>query len=130
MDEINLIRTELKNGANPRDIKLRLASEIVKMYHDSEKAEIAKNSWISEVSNKETSADIKKIDLQSDTDILQMIVDMGIVESKSKARRLFDEGAVRINNIKVTLDNYRGQVKDNSVLMIGKKNKFLINKKS
>ena len=46
LDDIKVMEQELAQGANPRDIKMRLAMEIVTMYHSEKDAALAKNSWI------------------------------------------------------------------------------------
>ena len=54
LDEIKNIEKKLKNGENPRDIKLYLAEEIVKIYHGSINAKKAKEYFISAFSKKDT----------------------------------------------------------------------------
>lgn len=126
MGEIKAIEKRLKSDENPRDIKMILAREIVTMYHGKEEAEIAEKRWISEISNKELATDIKTIKFDHDTDLIEKIVELGIVDSKSKARRLIEEGAVKVNEEKLNLDNYRDAIANKSVLSIGKRHKFIV----
>ncbi|HMS23645.1 MAG TPA: tyrosine--tRNA ligase [Candidatus Saccharibacteria bacterium] len=127
MDRIEDIKKRLASDENPRDIKMILAREIVMMYHGEEAAELAEKQWVSEISNKELASDIKTIEFDSDTDLIEKIVELGVVDSKSKARRLITEGAVKINDKKVSMDSYNDLITKKSILSIGKKHKFKIN---
>ena len=126
MTEIEELRNQLVSGVNPRDIKLRLAYEITKMYYDEATAEQEQRSWINEVSNKQLAEEIQEVSLNGSRDLIQVIVDLGIVDSTSKARRLFSEGAVKINGDKLSLDDYQANIADNAVLTVGKKHTFRI----
>ena len=43
LEEVEGYRKEIENGANPRDVKMKLASEIVKFYHSDEDAKKAED---------------------------------------------------------------------------------------
>lgn len=124
--DIDAIRKELEAGANPRDIKLRLAHEIVTMYHGEVVADDVQNAWIAEVSNKQDSDDLPVIVAEKDQDLIEVIFDLGIFDSKGKIKRLMAEGAVRLDDVKVSQDNYRQHWQDGARLSVGKKNKFII----
>ncbi len=128
LSEIQGIGSNLNSGANPRDIKLRLAFEIVKMYHGQEEAESMQKTWFSEVSRGEVSEHLESVKINSKTDILASLVELGVVDSKSKARRLFEEGAVRVGDKKIALEDFGAIVQDGDVLAIGKKHKFIVDK--
>ncbi len=127
LETIDQLKKRLESGDNPRDIKLELAREVVCMYHGKDMADDAQNRWISEISNKVTASDLPTIKLDSKSDLLEKIMELGVVDSKSKARRLIEEGAVRINNNKISLDTKLETLIDtNSVLSIGKKHQYKI----
>ncbi len=130
LDEIDKIKERLGSDENPRDIKMLLAHEIVSMYHGKSAADNAEARWVSEISNKELASDIKTIEFDKTTDLIEKIVDLGIVDSKSRARRLIAEGAVKINDNKVSNDNYKDLIADKSILSVGKKHKFKLNVKN
>ncbi len=125
MEQIEELREQLKNGANPRDIKLQLSHEIVNMYHGEAAAEAAQEEWIAQVSNKQLAMDIPKIQVVGG-DLLQAIVNSGTFDSKSKVRRLMNEGAVKINGTRVDQDTYSGHLVSGAVLSVGKKYSFVI----
>lgn len=120
MDEIKSIETELKEGANPRDIKLRLASIIVEMYHDKSAAEKACSAWTSQFSGGNIPKDIPEFKTAGgDKDIIQLLSDAGLIQSKSEGRRLLEEGAVRLNGVPVK--GQLTQIENNDVLQAGKR---------
>lgn len=125
MQEINELRDRLKDGTNPRDVKLQLAYEIVKMYHGSVAAETAQNDWIAQVSKKEVSTDLPTLRIIGG-DLLEAIVNEHLFDSKSKVRRLMNEGAVKINGVRVDLDTYTNHLAGGAILSIGKKHTFVI----
>jgi tyrosyl-tRNA synthetase len=94
MEEINEIEQSLKNGENPRDIKLHLATEIVTMYHSEKDAALAKNSWIETFSKGGVPDTIPEIHTSGDKELGDVLVENGIVSSKTDWRRLVEDGAV------------------------------------
>jgi tyrosyl-tRNA synthetase len=94
LEEINKIEKELKDGANPRDIKMRLATEIVTMYHSEKDASLAKNSWIETFSKGGVPDKIEEIHTTADKELADILIENKIVTSKTDWRRLIKEGAV------------------------------------
>jgi len=94
MDEIEKIKHELNSGKNPKEVKLRLAHEIVKMYHGDKKANEAREHFENTFSKGEFPEDAKIIEVSKDSKLIDVLVEEGTIESKSEARRLFDAGAV------------------------------------
>lgn len=92
--EISTFEEELKNGANPKDIKMRLATEIVTMYHSEKDASLAKNSWIETFSKGGVPENITEIHASADKEIVEVLIENEIVSSKTDWRRLVEDGAV------------------------------------
>jgi tyrosyl-tRNA synthetase len=126
MSQIEEISKSLAEWSNPRDIKIDLAHEIVKMYHGGELADKAKEQWINTVSKKIITKDLDTISLNNKIDIVDELVKLKIVGSKNNARRLFTEGAIRIDGKKVDVINFHKIIHNNAVLSIGKKKQFLV----
>ncbi len=125
--EIAAIEKELSDGANPRDIKMRLATEIVTMYHDEKQASLAKNSWIETFSKGGVPDTIPEIVTTGDKDLADVLIEEGVVTSKTDWRRLIEDGAVTDVSGDVVSD---AKVKAyNVTLKIGKKRfvKIIIN---
>jgi tyrosyl-tRNA synthetase len=94
LDDIHVIEKELADGANPRDIKMRLASEVVTMYHSEKDASLAKNSWIETFSNGGVPETIPEFRVEGERDLVDVLIENGIVSSKTDWRRLVEDGAV------------------------------------
>lgn len=124
LEEIDIYRKRLKAGENPRDVKIALATEIVRMYHGEEAAQKAQRDWISEVSQKSVADDIQTLTVQNPVNLIDIITGERIVDSKSKARRLIAQGAVRVNNIRIEPEVEEIVAANDDILRVGKKHSF------
>jgi len=98
--ELPLIKSyeeELKTGANPRDYKIKLAREIVKIYHSEEAANLSEEYFIKTFSQKEIPSDIEKIKPE-DYSLVAILVNNSLVNSNTEAKRVIEQGGVRVNN--------------------------------
>jgi tyrosyl-tRNA synthetase len=124
MEEVKTLEKELKAGANPRDIKKRLAQEIVTLYHGAKAAKSASAEWEKVFSNKEKPSTIpsKKISPGSYKPS-DLIVAAGLVSSKSEARRLIAQGGVKFADGIVKNDNTLWEIRgdDNLIIQVGKR---------
>lgn len=103
MSQVENVKKELSSGINPRDIKMRLAYEIVKVCFDDTTALKAEQSFISTFQNKEvSSSDIKNVKAKGRT-LENVLVDENTVSSKSELRRLVESGAVTELETKKTI---------------------------
>ena len=124
-DEIADIKSKLENDeVNPRDIKMQLAREIVTLYHGTEAAIQAEERFKSVFQKGQIPSDILTVDVNKDgLDIASIVVENGLVQSKSEVRRLVNQGGVKINGEKVAdLNNIPNE--SELVIQIGKK-KFI-----
>lgn len=102
-EEIAGIEKELVEGANPRDIKMRLATEVVTLYHTEKDANLAKNSWIETFSKGGVPEKIPEIHASADKDMVDVLIENEIVSSKTDWRRLVEDGAVAdVEGVEVT----------------------------
>lgn len=107
---------------NPRDIKMRLGREIVKLYHGEEAAVNAEEHFKTVFQNKEVPEDIDEIEACPDESIVDVIMKAGLATSRSEVRRLIDQGGVKINGR--TLESFKNiNLSNGDVIKIGK-NKF------
>lgn len=97
MEEIGV----LLQGKNPRDAKLRLGFEIVKLYHGSEAAREAENHFVSTFSKREIPDDIREVKLTGDMSLLDFLAQEGFATSRGDARRKIEQGGVEIDGVKV-----------------------------
>jgi tyrosyl-tRNA synthetase len=94
LPEIAAMEEELKKGANPKDLKMRLATELVTMYHSEKDAALAKNAWVETFSNGGIPERIPEFTATPERDLSELLIEHGIVSSKTDWRRLVEDGAV------------------------------------
>lgn len=89
---------EIKNSSNnPRDIKAKLAKEIVKMYYDEKSAELAEVEFNKVFRNKELPTDIAIFSTDKrNYFVLDLLFDTKLASSKNEAKRLVEGGGVEI----------------------------------
>ena len=129
MEEIGKIAEEIVTGANPRDAKLRLAKEIVTLYHGAEEAEKAETYFVETFSKKQIPDDImeQKVAWSAATDGYEnmelFIARIGLAESRSDARRKIEQGGVSIDGEKVVAGSavFSKELHDGKVMKVGKK---------
>ncbi|MCA9374471.1 MAG: tyrosine--tRNA ligase [Candidatus Gracilibacteria bacterium] len=125
VDEIKKISDSLEKGENPRDAKMRLAREIVTIYHDEKDAESAEQEFIQVFSKKELPSDIETKRLAEESlNIVELLSRTGLTSSKSEARRLIDGGGVRVDNEKVESQDLILSLEKEKLIQVGKR-KFL-----
>ncbi|MDO8659390.1 MAG: tyrosine--tRNA ligase [Candidatus Parcubacteria bacterium] len=88
LSEINKI------NQNPRDLKIKLAHEIVKTYHDEKSAQKAQENFVNTFSKGGVPENVLEISAEEGTKLMDALLDAKIVESKTEFRRLVSEGAV------------------------------------
>ncbi len=100
--EVEVIEAKLSDGGlNPRDAKLRLAKEIVSLYHGPEAGSEAERYFIETISEKKVPQYVQAY--EACENILDFLVSTGIASSKGAARRLIEQGAVSIDGEKVVV---------------------------
>lgn len=118
MDELSDIEKEMQAGINPRDIKLRLAGEVVKTFLGETEAVKAQQYFISTFTKKEQPDEIPELK-PSAYELATVLVEAKICKSKSEARQVIDQGGVKINEIKVEAKDYSHNLKSNDVVQKG-----------
>lgn len=94
LEEIASLEKELASGTNPKDIKMRLATEVVTMYHSEKDAALAKNGWIETFSKGGIPENVTELRGTTEQDLIDLLIAGEIVSSKTDWRRLVEEGAV------------------------------------
>jgi tyrosyl-tRNA synthetase len=96
------IKKQLKDSyQNPRDIKRELARSIVALYHGNAAAIDAEQHFDRVIVNKDAPEDMDEVTLEDDVSIIDLITSEGLTKSKGDARRMIQQGAVRIDGKKV-----------------------------
>lgn len=121
LDEIEQIKIDVSNGTlHPKVAKENLALEITARFYNEESATIAKEEFDNVFKSNQLPSDIKEFDLEADIWICKALVDVGIEPSTSQARRDIKQGAVRIDQIKVS-DEKMNLDAGEYILQVGKR---------
>jgi len=126
MKDIENFGKEMKKGANPRDYKVKLAKELVTMYHDKKSADEAEESFnnvFKEKNNPENMPEFK-IKKEGDFTILEVVSESRLVKSNSEARRMIEQGAVKFDGMQIKDIAQKVRVVSGMVLQVGKR-KFI-----
>lgn len=121
-NEIKEIENQLKSGINPRDIKLKLAYTITEEYCGKEGAEFGQSEFINVVSNRGIPTDIPEYRIESDKNILDLLLELNFVQSKGEAKRLIQGGGVKLDGEKVSDLGLLLNIERETVLQAGKRN--------
>lgn len=122
MAEIEGMKIQLDNGVNPRDLKARLASTIVAMYYSEEEAKKAAEAFDSVFRDKAMPEDMAEYKVAEPSSIVDVLVFAGLANSKSEARRQIEQGAVKVDGVRVeSIDTNIEGTEDGVVLQKGKR---------
>lgn len=123
LDEIDSFRKDVEAGANPRDIKIKLAEEIVARFHGEEAAASAHKSAGNRLKDGELPEDLPEIELSSPEDmpVASVLNKAGLVKNAAAARDLLGAGSGKVD----------GQVVDRTfMLALGETRVFQAGKKA
>ena len=125
--EVVKIKSELAGGqANPRDYKMKLAYEIVKIYHGEKKANEAQNYFIKTVQKGEMPNDIQIVPSPAPSvSIIDYLVKAGLATSKSDARRKIEQGGVNVEGKRVESINLilNSESDNGKIITVGKRHR-------
>jgi tyrosyl-tRNA synthetase len=122
LDEKEIERDLNDKTKNPRDIKLRLAREVVAIYHSQEEAVRAEEEFLQVFSKRELPSEIPCYTPQEKKIwIVKLLVDSGLVPTRNEARRLIDQGGVKLDGVPVKDANFEFEPKSETTLQVGKR---------
>ena len=108
-----------EGSLNPRDVKVELGQYIVKRFYSEDRARDAYNHFQTLFKKKEVPDDIPEIQIGSAISIANLVVEHQLLSSKKELYRLVNQGAVSVNNNKIT-DMHETLKESSSILKIGK----------
>ena len=117
LQDVATLSSRLEGGENPRDIKMVLAREIVSMYHGSESAAEAEQTFIETFQDGHIPENVVEIQFP----YIESLIEKNIVSSKTELRRLLDAGGVRNAETGEKLTELSTPIADSVVLKIGKR---------
>ena len=122
--EIQNLKDEQAAGKNPRDIKVALAKEIISRFHDSKSADEAEENFINQFQKRNTPDDIEELSLDWKEDSIplpNLLKEAGMIKSTSEAIRMIKQGAVRINEEKITDTKFLISKGETAIYQVGKR---------
>ena len=123
-EELDSLKSEVKGGRNPRDVKFLLCEEIIERFHDREAAVAARESFIAQFQQGQLPEDIPEKTLETGGDgigIAAALSQCGLTSSNSEAFRMIQQGGVRIDGEKVSDRSLRLEAGFEGILQVGKR---------
>jgi len=121
-EEVNEILDGIRNETiHPRDAKMRLAREIVSLYHGSKAAEDAEERFRQVFQKGKIPEEMPSFDFPVSANIIDVMIDAGLAPSKSEARRLIQQNGVRINGETVGSIDLKLSTPGEVIVQVGKR---------
>jgi len=122
-EKMEIVRADLKDpSVNPMTVKRDLARSIVALYYSEEDAKKAEAHFDNVVVSKGVPDDMPIFELSEEKSIVDIISEAGLLQSKSEARRMIKQGAVKLNDEKILDIQAMLAISDNEhILKVGKR---------
>ncbi len=122
--QINAFRQQAEQGANPRDIKIELAKELIARFHNEQAAEAAHQEFINRFQKGAMPDEIEEKSITvigGEIAIANLLKEAGLVASTSEAMRMIKQGAVKIDGEKINDNKLQCQAGSVAVYQVGKR---------
>lgn len=117
--EAKEIHSLLIKGENPRNIKMRLAREIVGLYHNKKVVEEAEENFINIFQKKQNPDNVKEFKIKKEMELIDVLVESKLCGSKTDARRVIEQGGVKVEG--KVVKNIKETVKRGKLIQKGKR---------
>lgn len=124
MQTIEMWRQQVREGLNPRDVKVRLAKELVARFHGQQAAERAHERFVAQFQRRELPEDIPLCEVQTSdptASISYVLKSAGLATSTSEAMRLIKQGAVQVDGQRIDDPKLEFPVHSVFLLKVGKR---------
>ena len=125
--EIKVLKKQMEEGVNPRDIKFLLAEELVDRFHSDGQGSKCKEAFLQRFQKGQIPEDISSLTVEIDGDSIplpNLLKNSEMVSSTSEAMRLIKQGGVKIDSVKVEDPKLEIQKSSEALYQVGKR-KFL-----
>ena len=102
LETIESWKKEVEDGENPRNIKFRLAEEIITRFHDKDQAKKAQQNFIDRFAKNQIPDEMDEFSFSKGIKVANLLKDSNLVSSTSEAFRMIKQGAVKIDGEKLT----------------------------
>ena len=113
-------KKEVENGENPRNIKFRLAEEIITRFHSNKEAKKAQQNFIDRFAKNQIPEEMDEYTFSKGLKIANLLKDSDLVNSTSEAFRMIKQGAVKMDGEKINDKDFTPNV-GTSVYQVGKR---------
>ena len=120
LETIESWKQEVKDGENPRNIKFRLAKEIITRFHSKEQAKQAQQNFVDRFAKNQTPDEMDEFTFSRGIRIANLLKDSNLASSTSEAFRMIKQGAAKIDGEKITDKDFEPQV-GTAVYQVGKR---------
>ena len=122
LKEINDFELSLKtNKISHRDLKRKLAREIVSIYYNNKSASQAEENFDRVIVNKGIPKDIKIISISERIGLLDFLFDNNLISSKGEGKRLIKQSAIKLNDETVKDLHFNLEIKTEYIIKVGKR---------
>lgn len=125
VEQLARMRHQAQQGAaNPRDYKIELAMELVTRFHDADAARMAREDFERRFSRRELPAEIPEhqiVSLDPAVSVTFVLKHAGLTASTSDARRMIEQGAVRVDGVVLNDCNAMWRIGTEQVVQVGKR---------
>jgi tyrosyl-tRNA synthetase len=127
IDDVNAMKFRCESGAdNPRDLKVELAKAIIADFHSQQAADRAEEEFTRRFVKKEVPDEIEeKLISPGNRRLVDLLTETGLAASKGEAKRLIEQGGVKVNGEKVISATTEIDVNADGLLLQVGKLKFL-----
>jgi len=119
LEKIKEIELEMKKGENPMQFKKKLAFEVVKQLNSEQAAQKAQGEFEKVVQKKEIPSNFLEVRVTDSITASEVITASQTVSSQSQIKRLFEQGAIEINEQETK--DHRAKIKKGDIIKVGKK---------
>jgi len=120
--EIETLESALaEGGLHPRDAKMRLAREIVSIFHGDEAAGQAEAHFKRVFQKRKLPSDMPVFSVARPSNVVDLMAAAGLIKSKSEGRRLIQQGGVKLDGDKVSSIETEIDVAEDRVLQVGRR---------
>ena len=120
LETIESWKQEVQDGENPRNIKFRLAEEIITRFHSKEQAKHAQQNFIERFAKNQTPDEMDEFSFPKGIKIANLLKDSNLASSTSEGLRMIKQGAAKIDGEKITDKDFEPQV-GTAVYQVGKR---------
>jgi len=121
IEAIDGLKSDVANGENPRNVKIKLALELITRFHSAEAAQSALKDFETKFSKNAIPDEMPEFTFDEPMPLANLLKEAGLVGSTSEGHRMTKQGAVKLNGAKVSDSRAMVEACDKQVYQVGKR---------